>query len=94
MTPTCATGIPTGDRTAMTAISPNNIPEQYQGVRLADTGLKADTGILVMLVEKPGRKAVPAGADTVFQVGDQLTVFGEYSTICRAFHARERFAEG
>ena len=72
----------------------NNIPEQYQGVRLADTGLKADTGILVMLVEKPGRKAVPAGADTVFQVGDQLTVFGEYSTICRAFHARERFAEG
>ena len=71
----------------------NHIPEQYQGVRLADTGLKAGTGILVMLIEKPGRKAVPAGADTVFEVGDQLTVFGDYSTICRSFHAWERFAE-
>lgn len=71
----------------------NHIPQQYQGVRLADMGLKAETGILVMLTEKPGRKAVPAGADTVFEVGDQLTVFGDYPTICRAFHARERFAD-
>ena len=71
----------------------NNIPEEYQGVSLAHTGLKADTGILVMLVERPGRKAAAAGADTVFAVGDKLTVFGDYSTICQAFHARERFAD-
>ncbi len=71
----------------------NHIPEEYQGVPLSKTGLKAETGILVMLVERPGKKAAPAGADTVFSAGDKLTVFGEYSMICRAFHARERFAD-
>ena len=71
----------------------NHIPEEYQGRPLAKTGLKAETGILVMLVEHTGEKAVPAGADTVFAVGDKLTVFGDYSAICKAFHARERFSD-
>ncbi|MGX8692822.1 MAG: hypothetical protein ACSW8E_03595 [Clostridia bacterium] len=71
----------------------NSIPEEYQGVPLAQTGLKADTGILVMLVERPGQKAMAAGADTVFAVGDKLTVFGDYPVICKAFHARERFTD-
>ena len=71
----------------------HDIPEEYQGVSLSKTGLKAETGILVMLVEKPGEKAVAPGADTVFAIGDKLTVFGDYSTICRSFHARERFAD-
>ena len=72
----------------------NYIPEEYQGIKLSETGLKSDTGILVMLVEKPGKKAEPAGAETVFDVGDKLTVFGDYATICRTFHAREHFTEG
>ena len=71
----------------------NHIPEEYQGVPLSKTGLRAGTGILVMLVEQPGKKPVPAGADTVFSIGDKLTVFGDYSTICKAFHARERFSD-
>ena len=70
-----------------------SVPEEYQGVPLSETGLRADTGILVMLVEPPGHKASPAGADTVFRVGDKLTVFGDYAAICRAFGARERFTE-
>ena len=74
-------------------ITLKNIPEEYQGVPLSKTGLRADTGILVMLVERPGKKAEPAGADTVFEVGDKLTVFGNYAVICRAFHAREHFAD-
>ncbi len=74
-------------------ITLNNIPEEYQGVPLSKTGLRADTGILVMLVEKPGKKASPAGADTVFETGDKLTVFGDYTVICKSFHAREKFAE-
>ena len=69
------------------------IPEEYRGVPLSETGLRADTGILVMLVEAEGKKAEPAGADTVFHEGDKLTVFGDYATICRTFHARERFTE-
>jgi hypothetical protein len=62
-------------------------------VSLAQTHLKADTGILVMLVEGSDGKTVPAGANTVFQLGDKLTVFGDYATICRTFHARESFNE-
>lgn len=69
------------------------IPEEYQNVPLSETGLKTNTGIMVMLVERPGEKARPAGADTVFHVGDKLTVFGEYSVICRSFHAREHFVD-
>ena len=71
----------------------NCIPEEYQDVPLSQTGLKSNTGILVMLVEKPGKKPMPAGADTVFAAGDKITVFGDYNVICRSFHARERFAE-
>ena len=70
-----------------------HIPEEYQGLPLSRLGLRAETGILVMLVESKGGKAEPAVADTVFQVGDKLTVFGDYTTICRSFHARERFTE-
>lgn len=74
-------------------ITLNAIPEEYRDIPLAETGLRADTGILVMLVETPGKKAAPAGADTVFHMGDKLTVFGDYQTICRAFHARERLTD-
>ena len=69
------------------------IPEEYQGLPLSETGLRADTGILVMLVESGAGKVAAAGADTVFHVGDKLTVFGDYSVICRTFHARERFSD-
>ena len=71
----------------------NCIPEEYQNVPLSQTGLKSNTGILVMLVEKPGKKPMPAGAETVFAAGDKITVFGDYNVICRSFHARERSAE-
>ena len=71
----------------------HHIPEEYQGVPLSQTGLKTNTGILVMLIESPGKKAVPVNADTVFAVDDKLTVFGNYSVICKTFHARERFAD-
>ena len=59
---------------------------------LAETTRTYKVG-LVMLIEKPGKKPSPAGADSVFEPGDQLTVFGDYPTICKAFHARERFAD-
>ena len=46
---------------------------------------------LVLLVEKPGEKAKPAAADTVFAPGDKLTVFGDYRVIRTVFEAREQF---
>jgi len=71
----------------------NVIPARFEGLPLSKTGLKHETGILILLVERGGKKAVPAGADTVFAVGDKLTVFGNYSSICKTFLAREHFAE-
>ena len=71
----------------------NHIPENYQGVSLSDSDFRAETGILVMVVEHPGQKAEPAGANTVFTVGDKLTVFGDYSQICKVFHARKHLAD-
>lgn len=69
------------------------IPEEYQGRSLAQTRLRPETGILVMLVERQGNKPMPAQADTVFEPGDKLTVFGDYQTICKTFHAREHFID-
>ena len=70
-----------------------HIPDEYSGLTLAETRLRPDTGIMVMLVERQGSKPVAAQADTVFAPGDKLTVFGDYQTICRTFHAREHFAD-
>ncbi len=74
-------------------VSLRNIPEEFQNRTLAETGLRADTGILVMLVERKGLEAEPARADTVFASGDKLTVFGNYKSIRKAFHAREHFLD-
>ena len=76
---------------SIAVVTIRHIPEEYRGVPLSKSGLKADTGIIVMVVERPGKSAEIAGADTVFEVGDKLTVFGNYAAICRTFHARERF---
>ncbi len=80
-------------RETIAQVTLRHIPDQYRDLTLARTGLRAETGILVMLVEHPGEKAVPAQADTVFRTGDKLTVFGDYKTICKSFHAREHFAD-
>ena len=69
------------------------VPEDLRDKPLADTGLKKDLNILVMLVERGGRKAEAPDGYTVFQKGDKLTVFGDIRTICRAFQARENYIE-
>ena len=78
---------------SISQVTLRSIPEEYRGLSLADTRLRAETGILVMLVEHQGGQAAPAQADTVFEPGDKLTVFGDYQTICKTFHAREHFAD-
>ncbi len=74
-------------------ITLRQIPEKYEGVPLAKTNLKSELNLLVMLIEHPDRKTEPANADTVFQVGDKLTMFGSYAAMRKAFHAVEDFNE-
>ena len=69
------------------------VPEPYVGKTLAQSGLKPEHNILVLLTERPGQKAKPAGARTTFLDGDKLTVYGDYRTICRVFEASERYGE-
>ena len=70
-----------------------HVPEYLQDVTLAESGLRAKENLLVMLVERGGKKPAPPTAVTIFRDGDKLTVFGDYRTICRAFEARESFEE-
>ena len=80
-------------RETIAQVTLNKVPEELAGKPLSESGLKSDHNILVMLVEPKGGKAEPANARTVFWEGDKLTVFGDYATISRVFHARERFSE-
>lgn len=68
-----------------------DVPEEFRGIPLSETGLKTKRNILVMLVEKEGKSAEAAQAGTVFSDGDKVTVFGDYANICRTFNAREQF---
>ena len=65
------------------------VPERFAGKTLAETGIKPEHNLLVMVVE---RDKPMAAADIVFQPGDKLTVFGKYKTICDVFEAQERMA--
>lgn len=69
------------------------VPEPFREKSLAKTGLRAEYNIMVMLIEKPGKKPVPASAKTVMEAGDKLTVFGDYKAISAAFNAKEYFEE-
>lgn len=71
----------------------NNIPEDWQNVSLSQSRLHLEKGIMVMLVEHKGNKPEPTDPDTVFLVGDKLTVFGNYATIRKTSQAHERFAD-
>ena len=78
---------------SIAVVTLNDVPEELKDKPLKDTGLRTEKNILVMLVERKNRKAEPASAETVFQKGDKLTVFGGYPDICKVFSAKEQFAE-
>ena len=67
------------------------VPEPLRDKTLAQTQLKQEHNIIVLLVERNGIKPEAAAAGTVFRPGDRLTVFGRYSEISHVFQAEERF---
>ena len=69
----------------------NKVPEEFEGKPLKDTALNTGYHILVLLVHR--QKTEAGKAETVFRAGDVLTVFGSYSSICKAFGAKESFEE-
>ena len=69
------------------------VPEAFREKTLAKINFRAEHDIMVMLIEKPGKKPVPAGAKTIMEAGDRLTVFGDYKRIAAVFEAKEHFTE-
>lgn len=67
------------------------VPKELEGKTLAESQLKQEHGIQVLLVERGGIKVERAKADTIFKPGDRLTVFGTYREIGQVFQAEERF---
>lgn len=80
-------------RETIALVTLHHVPEERRNVPLAEMGLRQNTGIMVMLVEHPGKAPEPAGPNTVFFEGDKITVFGDYAKICEVFEAHERFAD-
>ncbi|MEG1633736.1 MAG: TrkA C-terminal domain-containing protein [Oscillospiraceae bacterium] len=79
---------------AMAQVTIAELPEALAGVPLADTGLKSENGILVMLLERRGGEPLPVSADTVFLSGDRLTLLGALDDIRSAFNAEEQALDG
>ena len=73
-------------------VSIKTVPEELEGKTLSQLALKPKRDILVLMVERADRSTENPTAKTVFQVGDRVTVCGDYRQICRVFQARERFS--
>ena len=80
-------------RNAIARVTLLEVPEELKGVPLSRSGLKEEKSILVMLVEKSGQHMQHPKADTTFENGDRVTVFGDYSAICKTFGAKETFID-
>ena len=69
------------------------VPAFLQEKTLAESNLRTEHNLLVLLVERPRQTPEPPTASTIFLPGDRLTVFGTFKEICSAFEAHELFAE-
>lgn len=69
------------------------VPEFLAGKQLAQTGLKNELDIMVLLYERGNNEPCVPTADTVFLPCDRLTLFGNYKDICKTFSASEYFLD-
>lgn len=76
---------------AIARVSIRTLPDELKGYDLSNLHLRAH-GVNVLLIEHDGKPTPALGTSTLTD-GDRLTVFGDYGTICRTFHARERFLD-
>ena len=81
------------DENSIAQVNMRKTPEEFRGKSLAETELMTKHNILVLLIEHPGRKPIPANASAIFRDGDKLTVFGKYDEICKVFNAKEVFSD-
>ena len=71
----------------------NTIPEALKGRILGESGIRSEYNLQILLLEHRHKKPELPEAASVFEAGDRITVFGGYRDICRAFEAKEYFAD-
>ena len=74
-------------------VNMKKVPDFLEGKPLAQTGIKTELNIVVLLYERGSDAPAVPTANTVFEPGDRLTLFGNNKTICRAFLANEYFLD-
>ena len=81
-----------GDQT-IARVTLLHIPENMQDKELAEMDLKPVWNILALMVMHDDDSLESPTAKTKFKIGDRVTVFGDYRTICQVMEAGERFAD-
>ncbi|MBQ2582517.1 MAG: TrkA C-terminal domain-containing protein [Erysipelotrichaceae bacterium] len=81
-----------GDNSIITVLV-KKLPDELSGRKLSDSELKSRHHILVLLVRPEGSQPSDAHADTMLKDGDEVTLYGDYQTICKVFHARELYRD-
>ena len=76
---------------AIAKVRLRTVPDELRGDNLSGLHLRAH-GVNVLLIEHGEQPELALGTSTLAD-GDRLTAFGEYATIRRTFHARERFLD-
>ena len=76
---------------AIAQVSLRQLPETLRDKPLSELDLR-QSGLMVLLIEHGGEPE-PAVGSSVLRDGDRLTVFGNYTAICRVFRAKERFSD-
>ncbi len=78
---------------AIVEVNLRKVPEEFKNKMLRDSSLGNKYGILVILLERPGRQPDKVHADDFFREGDRLVVCGRYQNICKALGGGERLSE-
>lgn len=63
----------------------HTLPERLKGKKIAETDLRDEHDVLVMLVQRKGEPAASVCGETVLSDGDMLVVFGDPKNIRAAF---------
>lgn len=69
------------------------LPEVLRDKPLAESDLRPVHKILVLMVERADDTAETPTGETRILLGDRLTVYGDYQTICTVMQAKERFSD-
>jgi len=64
-----------------------HVPENLRETAMAQTGLREENDLLIMLQKSDNEETKIADGNTILKDGDTLIAFGAYDTLCHVFEA-------